>query len=489
MLAENERLMSYISQIMDIEAEDKQVSINESMDVTLEKRLPFSVQTEKETEQLDLTNKRNNQKDLVSSSIRSPMSQCNAERLSIEFNELPEYTDRKHVNAMQTSPMLPKNIPRNFKNKSSNESRDNFGMGSKNSDVSDSDTIDWNEWKDHSSAFMFQNQENQSVKKELTNGDKSNPDQRISEDQVRQTQVTVRKNHNHPNQQHVDEYDPWNFPFSELSSGSCEKREQDEWVFSQNFDFRNLADKSKLITKTKEEKNHVVKSELEVQIELESEFEEEEEEEEEENEEDEEEDEPSQPEKEKNNIKGKEDEDNCLAYTLKPIVTVNVVESVTTGHEKDMLRCFVPFSKLYIWGKDVTNQSVWKLRATDSQVEFWQDRQTQKIRMTCLESDTKKLRMNHWVPTPKHCELTKKAETCCTWFGMDSTIAMDENIDMSVVDKENKMNNSNNNNDNHTGGLSMLTLFAIKFQSTTHVDDFKNMFIKAQHENEKTTNC
>ncbi|ETO09571.1 hypothetical protein RFI_27804, partial [Reticulomyxa filosa] len=102
----------------------------------------------------------------------------------------------------------------------------------------------------------------------------------------------------------------------------------------------------------------------------------------------------------------------------------------------------------------------WKARATASQVEFWQNSQVGKIRITCLEQQTQKLRLNHWIPTSQYCQLKQKSEHILTWRAIDETITAEE--------KEGPM----------------VTMFSIKFDNTNDVVLFQKTFIDAQKFNE-----
>ncbi|ETO00831.1 hypothetical protein RFI_36609, partial [Reticulomyxa filosa] len=80
--------------------------------------------------------------------------------------------------------------------------------------------------------------------------------------------------------------------------------------------------------------------------------------------------------------------------------------------------------QLYRWGKDVTNNPMWKARSKDSVIEFWQGK-SGKIRMICRENLTEKLRLNQFVPID--IKLIEKGEISCQWGpSIDETIAQEE---------------------------------------------------------------
>ncbi|ETO13112.1 hypothetical protein RFI_24263, partial [Reticulomyxa filosa] len=175
---------------------------------------------------------------------------------------------------------------------------------------------------------------------------------------------------------------------------------------------------------------------------------------------DKEQDEASEEDTNQNNQGQEQGEDNCVEFTLKPIVELQEV-AVDTGHEQESLTASISFKKLYRWGKDVTGEFTWKSRATSSKVEFWQNSKTKKTRITCLEQQTQKLRLNHWIPTKKQSELKKKGENAWTWSAMDETIAAEE--------KE----------------PQKLTLFSIKFDNNNDSASFEKFFTEAQLNNER----
>ena len=116
-----------------------------------------------------------------------------------------------------------------------------------------------------------------------------------------------------------------------------------------------------------------------------------------------------------------DDEDNMVECTFKPIVQLEEVE-VAAGTEGDIKMNSFKIVKLYRWGKDVTGDSGWKDRATNTTIDFWQQPNKGKVRVICRENVTNRLRMNHWIPTSKIANVQLRADKFVQWSGFDTTI-------------------------------------------------------------------
>ncbi|ETO06119.1 Ran-binding protein 1b (RanBP1b), partial [Reticulomyxa filosa] len=122
-------------------------------------------------------------------------------------------------------------------------------------------------------------------------------------------------------------------------------------------------------------------------------------------------------------------EDNCIECTVQPLVELQEKDVPTGTSDETKLYellsdSYYIFVQLYRWGKDVTNNPMWKARSKDSVIEFWQGK-SGKIRMICRENLTEKLRLNQFVPID--IKLIEKGEISCQWGpSIDETIAQEE---------------------------------------------------------------
>ncbi|ETO08896.1 hypothetical protein RFI_28490, partial [Reticulomyxa filosa] len=134
-------------------------------------------------------------------------------------------------------------------------------------------------------------------------------------------------------------------------------------------------------------------------------------------------------------------EDNCIECTVQPLVELQEKDVPTGTSDETKLYELLSdsyslsllsldklynliFMQLYRWGKDVTNNPMWKARSKDSVIEFWQGK-SGKIRMICRENLTEKLRLNQFVPID--IKLIEKDEISCQWGpSIDETIAQEE---------------------------------------------------------------
>eukprot|EP00485_Elphidium_margaritaceum_P003475 CAMPEP_0202697172 /NCGR_PEP_ID=MMETSP1385-20130828/10494_1 /ASSEMBLY_ACC=CAM_ASM_000861 /TAXON_ID=933848 /ORGANISM="Elphidium margaritaceum" /LENGTH=568 /DNA_ID=CAMNT_0049353551 /DNA_START=45 /DNA_END=1751 /DNA_ORIENTATION=- len=121
----------------------------------------------------------------------------------------------------------------------------------------------------------------------------------------------------------------------------------------------------------------------------------------------------------------KNEEENCSQITFKPIIALDerIVES---GHEREELLRSFPVKSLYFWGKDVTGQNLWKLRAAQTELCFYLNKNTRKTRIICRECKTAKLRLNHYIPSPEISRLNCKNNRLVIWFAFDTTMAEDK---------------------------------------------------------------
>eukprot|EP00484_Ammonia_sp_Unknown_P030868 CAMPEP_0197052562 /NCGR_PEP_ID=MMETSP1384-20130603/27022_1 /TAXON_ID=29189 /ORGANISM="Ammonia sp." /LENGTH=918 /DNA_ID=CAMNT_0042485323 /DNA_START=24 /DNA_END=2780 /DNA_ORIENTATION=- len=110
--------------------------------------------------------------------------------------------------------------------------------------------------------------------------------------------------------------------------------------------------------------------------------------------------------------------------TFEPIVTLPEVE-VATGHEMEVKLREFPISRIYRWGKDVTDSACWKIRASKTTLVFYQHKETKAIRLVCREEITNKLRLNQYVNNDI-ADIAKKAEKQVQWVAVDATIAVEE---------------------------------------------------------------
>ncbi|ETO02600.1 ran binding-like protein 1 [Reticulomyxa filosa] len=116
--------------------------------------------------------------------------------------------------------------------------------------------------------------------------------------------------------------------------------------------------------------------------------------------------------------------------TLKPIIDLPYVE-VNTGHEHEYYNIqhiyiyhnemlYRPFSKLFVWDKDVVGRPYWKCRCSHSSIAFYEDSKTKKIRLVAREDGTFKLRVNQAINSK--AVLKKKSDVIWTWSAYDDSL-------------------------------------------------------------------
>merc|ERR1711933_96487 len=105
--------------------------------------------------------------------------------------------------------------------------------------------------------------------------------------------------------------------------------------------------------------------------------------------------------------KDKEEDDNGAEYTLKPLIDLKE-QQVPTGHDDETLLVSFKVRKLYRWGRDVADLPCWKSRASNSSIEFYQNNNSNKVRMVCRENVTNKLRLNQYVLPLKDADIKNK---------------------------------------------------------------------------------
>eukprot|EP01084_Bolivina_argentea_P273343 465586_1 len=114
-------------------------------------------------------------------------------------------------------------------------------------------------------------------------------------------------------------------------------------------------------------------------------------------------------------------DENHSEITFKPLVKLEE-QNVESGHENEELINSFKINKLYYFGKDVTGQQTWKLRATKTALEIYNDKRMKKIRLICREFKTSKLRLNHYIPPKDRIQLNCKSDKLIIWSAYDVTI-------------------------------------------------------------------
>jgi len=128
------------------------------------------------------------------------------------------------------------------------------------------------------------------------------------------------------------------------------------------------------------------------------------------------------------------DGDDNGTYTLAPIVQLREVD-VNSGHEEERELDGFEVAKLYRWGKDVTGDYIWKQRASNTKLQFWQNNASGKIRIVCRENVTSKLRLNQIVDTKQLGEVIKMSAKQSSWVARDVTIEAEDEDELQGVCK------------------------------------------------------
>jgi len=83
-------------------------------------------------------------------------------------------------------------------------------------------------------------------------------------------------------------------------------------------------------------------------------------------------------------------------------------------YENDERLCFeMDVWKTYLWQKDAAGKGAWKGYADKAVLQFFENRNTQKVRIVLRESETKQLKLNHWIPTD--CSLKSRGDQMWEW--------------------------------------------------------------------------
>ena len=162
----------------------------------------------------------------------------------------------------------------------------------------------------------------------------------------------------------------------------------------------------------------------------------------------------------KKNDDKNDDDDNGGEMTFKPIVKLDEVE-VESGHENETNVQSFPVARVYRWGKDVSGVPGWKARASNTEIKFYQNKLSGKIRIVCRENITNKLRLNHLIDG-ELAKLEKKSEKQVGWSANDMTIAAEE--------------------EDETKGFCP---FAAKFKNAETCDEFIERFNKFAQNNKE----
>lgn len=159
-----------------------------------------------------------------------------------------------------------------------------------------------------------------------------------------------------------------------------------------------------------------------------------------------------------------DDEDNMAECTFVPIVQLEEV-AVAAGTEDDKFMGSHDFKKLYRWGKDVTGDQGWKNRASNTNIEFYQQPNDGKVRVVCREDVTQKLRLNHFLPVSELANVLLRSEKFVQWSGCDSTINAEDD-----------------------DGVDKMCMFNCKFLDAESAKKFHDMLLESVKNNEKLKN-
>eukprot|EP01083_Nonionella_stella_P025531 70272_1 len=76
-------------------------------------------------------------------------------------------------------------------------------------------------------------------------------------------------------------------------------------------------------------------------------------------------------------------------------------------------------SRLYRFAEDRRGHRMWKTRATNSEIEFFENNGNGRVRLLCYENKVCKLRANHLISSSECLNLIRRSETEISWVGMD----------------------------------------------------------------------
>jgi len=156
---------------------------------------------------------------------------------------------------------------------------------------------------------------------------------------------------------------------------------------------------------------------------------------------------------------GEQNTNNDNGYCLiKPIVILREIHTLT-GHEDEKLLSSIFIRNLYIF-----QNNEWKIRATNTQIEFYENN-NRNIRLVVREQLTQKLRLNHYISPAT--QLNNKEDYVWTWIAYDETIASDYDYNCNDNQNINKKIAKNHNN---------IYLFGVKFKKIEDYQKFKVLF-------------